>query len=188
MPFAADPMMQPAHASTFDALPQTAAWYALWSHSHCERLVAEQLAAREFEVFLPTLDVWSTRGGRRRRIPVPMFPGYLFLRHAMDKTSYIEVRKARGLVTILGERWDHLEPIPEREIESIRALVASRMPVLPHIFLRDGQRVRIARGPLAGVEGILVRQKPASGLLVLSVELLQRSVSVEIDCTWAVPV
>lgn len=168
-------------------LPAAAPWYALWTHSHCERLVADQLSAKGFDVFLPTLDVWSLRGGVRRRIPAPMFPGYLFLRQAMDKTSYIEVRKARGLVAILGESWDRLAEVPAREIESIQSVLAARVPVLPHVFLRDGQRVRIVRGPLTGVEGILIRQKPTTGFLILSVDLLQRSVSVEVDCTWAVP-
>jgi transcription termination/antitermination protein NusG len=116
-----------------------------------------------------------------------MFPGYLFLRRAMDKASYIAVRKARGLVSVLGERWDRLAVIPDREIDAIQAVQQARLPVLPHVFLREGQRVRITRGPLEDVEGILVRQKPNSGLLVLSVNLLQQSVAVEVDCTCVVP-
>lgn len=163
-------------------------WYALWTHSHCEQLVHDQLAMKGYEMFLPTVDVWSQRAGVRRRIPMPMFAGYLFLRHAMDKAGYIEVRKTRGLAGILGERWDCLAAVPGEEIEAIRAVLRARAPVLPHAYLRDGQRVRITRGPLANVEGILVRQKPHHGLLVLSVELLQRSVAVEVDCTCVVPV
>jgi transcription termination/antitermination protein NusG len=163
-------------------------WYALWTHSHCEQLVHDQLATKGYEIFLPTVDVWSQRAGVRRRIPMPMFPGYLFLRHAIDKAGYIEVRKTRGLAGILGERWDCLAAVPGEEIEAIRAVLRARAPVLPHAYLRDGQRVRITRGPLANVEGILVRQKPQHGLLVLSVELLQRSVAVEVDCTCVVPV
>ncbi len=71
---------------------------------------------------------------------------------------------------------------------AIRTLLRARAAVLPHAYLRDGQRVRITRGPLANVEGILVRQKPHHGVLVLSVDLLQRSVAVEVDCTCVVPV
>jgi transcription termination/antitermination protein NusG len=150
-------------------------------------LVHDQLAAKGFDMFLPTIDVWSQRAGVRRRIPMPMFPGYLFLRHAMDKASYIDVRKARGLAGILGERWDCLATVPQDEIEAIHTVLRARAAVLPHAYLRDGQRVRITRGPLANVEGILVRQKPHQGLLVLSVDLLQRSVAVEVDCTCVVP-
>jgi transcription antitermination factor NusG len=112
-----------------------------------------------------------------------MFPGYLFLRHAMDKLSYIDVRKARGLVRILGERWDRLSIIPDAEIDAIQTTLHASLPVIPHPYLREGQRVRITQGPLRGVEGILVQTKPAKGLLLLSVDLLQRSIAVEIDCS-----
>lgn len=167
--------------------PEEWHWYALWTHSHCERLVYDHLTAKGFQTFFPTILVWSRRAGIRRLIPTPMFPGYLFLRRAMDKTSYIEVQKARGLVAILGERWDKLAVVPDREIEAIQSVLQARTPLLPHTFLRDGQRVRVIHGPLTGVEGILVRQNPKQGLLVLSVELLQRSVAVEVDCTSVVP-
>lgn len=162
-------------------------WCALWTHSHCERLVFDQLAAKGFELFLPEIEVWARRGGLRRLSCAPMFPGYLFLRHTLDKTGYIEVRKARGLVRILGERWDRLPVVPEGEIDAIRRVVNGRAPVLLHPYLREGQKVRITRGPLTDVEGVLVRTKPHKGLLVLSVGLLRRSVAVEVDCTWAAP-
>ena len=170
-----------------DTLRASARWHALWTRSHCERLVWDQLAARGFHAFLPTIDVWSRRGEVRRRIQTPMFPGYLFLNHPMDKAAYIEVRKTRGLVSILGERWDSLAVVPPSEIEAIQKVVQSHTPVFPHSHLRAGQRVRITGGPLADVEGVLVRQKADKGLLVLSIEMLRRSIAVEVDCTWAVP-
>jgi transcription antitermination factor NusG len=117
-----------------------------------------------------------------------MFPGYVFLRHAVEKHSYLEIIKTRGLVRILGERWDRLMPVPDCEIEVIRRLVNADAPVMPHPYLHEGQRVRITHGALADVEGILVRVKPAKGLLVLSINLLQRSVAVEVDCTQVTPV
>ncbi len=162
-------------------------WYALWTRSHCEQLVWDQLTAKGFHAFLPTIDIWSRRAGVRRRIHVPMFPGYLFVCEAIDKASYIEIRKTRGLVCVLGEHWDSLVVVPDCEIEAIQRVVQIRTPVLAHPYLRVGQRVRITGGPLAGVEGILVRQDAHKGLLVLSVELLRRSVAVEVDCTWTAP-
>jgi transcription termination/antitermination protein NusG len=158
-------------------------WYALYTRSHCEQLVYEQLAARGFLVFLPKLDVWSRRGGVRHRISMPMFPSYLFLHRTMDKISYIEISKARGLVRILGERWDRLSIVPESEIDAIQRVLQAELPVAPHPYLREGQRVRIMYGPLTGVEGILVQSKPNKGLLVLSIELLRRSIAVEVDAT-----
>lgn len=161
-------------------------WYALYTRSHCEQLVCDQLRVKGFHLFLPKLDVWSRRGGLRRLIPAPMFPGYLFLHHLLDKLSFLEIRKARGLVRILGERWDRPAVVSDSEIEAIQRLLRARLPALPHPFLREGQRVRITQGPLAGVEGIFVQGKPTKGLVVLSVELLRRSVAVEVDCTQVV--
>lgn len=166
----------------------TPRWYALWTHSHCEPLVCEQLIAKGFEAFLPTIHTWSRHGRSRRLIRVPLFPGYLFVRHRMDKRSYIEIQKTRGLARILGERWDRPAIIADAEIEAVQRALDTDLPVLPHPYLREGQRVRITDGPLAGVEGILVQSKPNKGLLVLSVNLLQRSVAVEVECTVVIPI
>ena len=117
-----------------------------------------------------------------------MFPGYLFLHHAIDPRVYVEVRGSRGLVTILGEKWGRLAIVPDAEIEAVRSLAESGLPSMPHPYLKEGMRVRIARGPLADVEGILTRRREDRGLLVLSVDLLCRSVAVEVDCTAVVPV
>jgi transcription antitermination factor NusG len=112
-----------------------------------------------------------------------MFPNYLFLRHVMDKVSYLEVRRARGLVRILGERWDRLGVVHDADVDAIQKVMKARLPVLPHPYLNEGQRVRIMSGPLAGAEGILMHLRPEKGIVVLSVDLLQRSIAVEIDCS-----
>ena len=174
---------EPGRAATRSCGRQGSPWHVLWTRSHCERLVGDQLAAKGFEVFLPSVSAWSALGGVRRRSGGPLFPGYLFLHCAVDKESFLEVRKARGLVRILGERWDRLGVVPEAEIEAIRRVLEAGAPVLPYAFLREGQRMRITRGALKDLEGILVRARPTKGLLVLSVELLRRSVAVEVDCT-----
>lgn len=163
-------------------------WYALWTNSHCEQLVQDQLTARGFRSFLPTIRDWSRRAGVRRQIQRPMFPGYLFVNEAMGKREYVEIMKTRGLVRILGERWDSLAVIQDVEVEAIRQLAGSDLALMPYPYLREGQRVRITDGPLADVEGILVRIRPNRGLLVLSVGLLQRSVAVEVECAAVEPV
>jgi len=164
-------------------LPDEPKWHALYTHSNCEQLVHDRLAGIGFEVFLPRIQAWSRQGAGRNVIPRPMFPGYLFLRHHLDKASCVEVLKSRGLVRILGERWDRLSAIADDEIEAVRRIAEAGLPVFPYLYLREGQRMRIMRGPLAGVEGFFVKGDPQKGLLVLSVELLQRSVAVQIDCT-----
>jgi transcriptional antiterminator NusG len=161
----------------------TSHWHALYTRSHCEQLVCDQLAVKGFRTFLPKIDVWSQRAGKRHLIAVPMFPGYLFLQHALDKNSYLAVRKARGLVRILGESWDRPSIVPDAEIEAIQTILNASIPVMAHPYLWEGQRVRIIEGALQGVEGILIQSKPAKGLLILSVDLLQRSIAVEISCS-----
>jgi len=158
-------------------------WHVLWTKSNCEQAVYEQLAATGFNVLLPTVDRWSRRRHTRCLYRAPLFPGYLFVKHAIDKDSYIEISKARGLVRILGERWDRLAVIPDEEIESIRKVNLSDLPRMPHPYLKVGQTVRIISGPLANVQGVYLREESKRGLLVLSVEMLRRSLAVEIDCT-----
>ncbi len=158
-------------------------WHAVWTHSNCEQLVHDQLAPKGFQVFLPRVQAWSRHGASRQLVSSAMFPGYLFIRHSMDKTSQIEILKCRGIVRILGERWDRLWSIPDDEIDVVRKVADAGLPALPYPYLREGQRMRILHGPLAGVEGIFVTGDPHKGLLILSVEMLRRSVAVEVDCT-----
>jgi transcription termination/antitermination protein NusG len=168
------------------AKPSSEHWYALYTRGHAEQSVYSQLAAKAFHVFLPKIQIWSRRAGKPHLIDTPMFPTYLFLRHAMDKLAYLEVRRVRGLVRILGEGWDRLGVVPDAEIEAIQKVVNARLPVLPHPYLKEGEHVRITDGPLEGTEGIFVRSKLTKGLLVLSVDLLQRSIAVEVDCSAVV--
>jgi transcription antitermination factor NusG len=167
---------------------QSAHWFAIWTHSHCEQLVHDQLTTKGFHAFLPVVRIWSRLAGRQRLVPRPMFPGYLFFHHAVEKVSHLEILKTKGVVRILGERWDRLTRVAAEEIDALRQVVNSDLTVLPHPYLREGQRVRIEEGPLASVEGFLVRTRPSRGLLVLSVNLVHQSVAVEVDCTSVVPV
>src|SRR5262245_7290115 len=102
----------------------------------------------------------------------------------MDKTSYLEILKARGVVRILDGGWTRLTPIPAEEVDAIQRLVRSGVPLLPHAYFHEGDRVRVVDGPLAGVEGLFVRKKPNKGRLVLSIDLLRVSVAVEVDTAY----
>jgi len=161
----------------------SAAWYAIWTRSNFEQNVADQLAIKGFDIFLPKAAAWARRGRTRRALDVPLFPGYLFVHHDMDKSSHVEILKARGVVRVLGDRWDQLATVPADEIEAVRRVAGAGLPIFPYPMLREGMRVRIVGGPLEGLEGIFLRGRPVKGLLVVSVNLLQRSVAVEVDCT-----
>jgi transcription termination/antitermination protein NusG len=116
-----------------------------------------------------------------------MFPGYLFVHDAMDKRSYLEILKARGVARVLEDGWTRLTPVPDNEIEAIQQVVSADLPVFPHEHLSHGDRVEVIDGPLTGLEGLFVQDKPTKGRLVLSVDLLGRSVAVEVDCTAIKP-
>ena len=105
------------------------------------------------------------------------------MHHPMDKFSHVEIIKARGVVRVLGERWDRLETIDNEIMSGIQTLSGVGAAVQPHPHLRSGERVRVTGGPFQGLQGIFVRERSTKGLFVLSIDLLQRSVAVEVDCS-----
>lgn len=166
-------------------------WHVLWTRSNSERLVKEQLEAKDYEVFLPMIHQMALGSVRGRKEPVrhvPMFKGYLFLRHRIGRSAFLDISNTRGLVHILGSRWDRLAQVPDEELASIKRADDSDEPILPHPYLKVGSRVRITRGTLTNAQGILVRTDLAKGLLVISVGLLQRSVAVKVNCADVVPI
>jgi transcription termination/antitermination protein NusG len=163
-----------------EALP-TDAWYAVWLRSNYEHVVREQLLAKGFETFLPQVRTWSRRQGIAHAIRTPMFPGYLFVHDALDKGRYIDLLKVHGVVRVLEDGWTRLTPVPEGDIEALQQIAAADVLVFPCANLRRGARVRVLAGPLAGVEGMFVEDKPSKGRLVVSVDMLGRSIAVEMD-------
>lgn len=169
------------------ALPERAHWFAVWTRSQCEPKVEEELGRRRVAVFLPRVRVASRRTDRRVVLDRPLFPGYLFVRFAPSRDTYLSIASAEGVVRVLGEGWDSLHPIPDAQVEAVQRLVsAGERPVaLP--WLRTGERVRIVAGPLAGVEGVLQARRGSRGTFVVSVDLLRRSVGVEVDAGVVAP-
>ena len=158
-------------------------WYAIWTRSHCERLVEQQLTARGFSPFLPEVAILrqsAKRAPRNQGKAAPMFPGYLFVRDAMTKERYIEMLGVRGIVRVLEDGWTRLTPVPESDIDAIRHIVESGVAVFPHPLLRHGDRVRVVDGPLSGIEGIFVTDSQQKGRLVVTIDLLGRSVALEV--------
>jgi transcription termination/antitermination protein NusG len=160
-------------------------WYAIWTRSHCERLVAQQLTARGFSPFLPEIPAVAKSGHAHRRrnelAAAPMFPGYLFVHDAMTKHRYVEMLGVRGIVRVLEDGWTRLTPVPESDIDAIRHIVESGVPVFPHPLLQHGDRVRVVNGSLTGVEGIFVTDSQQKGRLVVTIDLLGRSVALEVS-------
>lgn len=160
-----------------------ARWYAIWTRNQYEPKVEEALAKKAFEVFLPRIRVPSRRRDRKVVLAQPLFPGYLFLRFAPSREDYIRVAGTDGVVRILGERWDALEEIPESQVSAIRRIVTLDADVTPLPWVRVGDRVRIHAGPLAGLEGLVRSWHAGRAAFVVSVDLLQRSVGVEVEAS-----
>jgi transcription antitermination factor NusG len=152
-------------------------WNAVYTRHQHEKSVAESLVGSGFEVFLPTYNVIRRWTDRKKQLSLPLFPCYVFVRSNFERRLRIlSTPGVHFLVMFAGRP----APIPDLEIEAIRKAVESRHRVEPHPFLHCGDWVRVTSGPLADVEGILVRKK-GSYRLILSAELLGKSIAVEID-------
>lgn len=154
-------------------------WYALHTRSHFENRVADALREKGFESFLAAFDEVHQWKDRKRRVSIPLFPGYVFVRLADRPPQRLAVMKTRGVVRILGNG-DRIEPVPDSEIAAVHGLVNAKVPCLFHPFLRDGVRIRVKRGPLEGLEGYLLRMKNQTRL-VISIHLISQSVAAEVD-------
>jgi len=161
-----------------------AAWCAVYTRHQHEKAVTAMLLVKGFEVFLPLYESTRKWKDRRKLLSLPLFPGYVFVRGALERR--LPILTTPGVHMIIS-RGESVATIPEEEIESIRRTIDGKFRVEPHPFLRCGERVRVMRGSLAGVEGILTRKKNLCRL-VLSVEMLTQAVAVEIDAHDVEPV
>jgi transcription antitermination factor NusG len=156
-----------------------AAWFAVWTRNQYESKVAERLRRKAIEVFLPCIAVPSLRRDRHRVLSRPLFPGYLFVHLAPSHERYIQVASTDGVVRLLGECLDERYAIADAQVEAVRRIVASGNG-RPVAWVRVGDRVRIVAGPLAGLEGFVQARHDGRATFVVSVDLLQRSVGVEV--------
>ncbi|MBV8843360.1 MAG: UpxY family transcription antiterminator [Bryobacterales bacterium] len=158
-------------------------WYGLRVRSNFERQVSQLLRAKDIQEYLPLYKTRRAWSDRVREIELPLIPGYVFCRIALE--SRPKVLATTGVVGLAGSQNQPL-PIDERELAAVRKMAETQSTVEPWPFLRIGQRVRVHRGPLTGVEGILLKVK-SSYRLVVSVTLLGRGVASEIDAAYVRP-
>jgi transcription antitermination factor NusG len=151
-------------------------WWALYTRHQHEKTVAEMLAAKGFDVFLPLYESTRRWKDRTKVLSLPLFPCYVFVRGGLERK--LQVVTTPGIHMILY-RGDRVATISVSEIEAIQRAVSGSYRVEPHPFLKCGMKVRVIRGALEGVEGILVRKKNQCRL-ILSVDMLTQSVAVEV--------
>jgi transcription antitermination factor NusG len=154
-------------------------WYAVQTRSRFEKVVEAEFQAKGINSYLPLLAEIHQWKDRKKRVEQPVFPGYVFARFVDDPWMQLRVLRTHGAVRILGGARS-IEPIPDHQVENIRRVLLSTEKCFAHPFLQEGSRVRVKRGPLKDVEGLLIRIKNRTRL-VLSINLLSQSVATEID-------
>jgi transcription antitermination factor NusG len=158
-------------------------WWALYTRHQHEKTVADMLSTKGFEVFLPVYDSVRIWKDRKKTLSLPLFPCYMFVRGGLDRKLQIVTTPGVHMILYHGE---HVARIQESEIESIRRVVSGPFRAEPHPFLKCGERVRVIRGALEGVEGILTRKKNLFRL-VLSVSMVAQAVAVEVNASDVEP-
>jgi transcription antitermination factor NusG len=173
--------LQHSFAASFESATQdaqaTPRWYAAYTRSHHEKRVAAQLHTRRIEHFLPLYETVRKWKDRRKRLEFPLFPGYIFVRIALQER--LRVLVAPGVVRLVG--FDHRPAaLHDEEIETMRTVLVRGLHSEPHPYLSVGRRVRIMRGALQGLQGVLIRKK-GRVRLVLSLDLIRQSAMIELD-------
>lgn len=168
-----------SRTSWFDQSHSQSHWYAIHTKARHEKRVAAQFEEKKVHTFLPLLSQIHRWSDRRSTVEVPMFSCYVFVRTALAVDERLRILRTPGVLGFVGgERQG--APIPEEQIQNLQAVVRENIPCFPHPFLHVGRRVRIRGGALEGLEGILTGRS-GEQYLIVSVELLQRSVSVRVE-------
>lgn len=163
---------------------QATQWFAVQTKTSREKFVAEILRGKGYEEFVPLYRSRRKWSDRIKELELPLFPGYVFCK--FDAGRRLPILTTPGVLLVVGNGRAPV-PVEDAEIDALRAVVRSRLQAQPWPYLQVGQRVRIEGSPLAGMEGILLELKN-SCRIVVSVNLLQRSVAVEVDHNWVRPI
>jgi len=152
-------------------------WYAVYTVVRHEKSVNTALTEKEINTFLPIKKVLSRWKDRRKEIDVPLFPGYVFVNSSLE--NKLKILNTRGVIRILGIN-GHPTPVPNEQIESIKRLLEADLNFDPYPYFKEGKEVVVVKGPLEGMSGKIVERR-GEFRLILSVDLINRSISVEVD-------
>ncbi len=170
-------MQLPRPETGIDCVDNSQNWHALFTRHQHEKFVASSLSSKGHEVYLPLYRSVHRWKDRVKELWLPLLSCYVFIQGGMDRR--LQIVSTPGILQIVG--WAGRPAIvPIEQLDAIRRMIESSLGVEPHPFLNCGDRVRVIKGPLVGLEGILARMK-GSVRLVVSMEMLGRSASVEID-------
>jgi len=154
-------------------------WYALYVKSRHEYVTQGELVQKGINTFLPSVKKLRQWKDRKKSVDFPLFPGYLFVSVHENPEEYISVLRTRGAVRLLSTGMTSPTPVPSEEINTLRLLVESGEPLDIYPHLKEGNPVRIRRGPLSGAVGV-INNKVDQYIFVVNVDILGRSVGVNI--------
>jgi transcription termination/antitermination protein NusG len=159
------------------------AWYAVHTKSRHEYKTNSGLAQKNLATFLPEIEVWSKRKDRKKKIVIPLFPGYLFVETPLlDNETKLAILKTFGVVRILGKK-ENTEPlpVPESKILALKRLLDKKVEMFTIQYPKAGEPAQIIDGPFAGIEGTVIQSDLEKELFVISIELLQRAVAIKLE-------
>jgi transcriptional antiterminator RfaH len=159
--------------------PENLAWFAVQTRPRNEKKVSLGLKEKGVHSFLPLRKEKRQWSDRQQWIELPLFLQYVFVQIPTTVESRVSVLRTTGVLRFAGAPWCGT-PVPNEQIENLQAIVDQRIPLAPHEFAKVGERVRIRGGALNGIEGVLTEIKNDKSLVV-SVELIQKSVALRID-------
>lgn len=155
-------------------------WYAVYTIVRHEKSVNSLLLNKGIETFLPLREVLTQWKDRKKQVRIPFFPGYIFVRILEEDTySILNILNTRGVVKILSYNGRY-EAVPAQQIDSIRLLLENNVEFDPYHYFVKGKEVVVVNGPLQGVHGKIIERKGQNRLIV-SIDIIKRSVSVEVD-------
>lgn len=160
----------------------TFSWFVVHGKINRERSIGNNLATSGFEVFLPVCRVRRQWSDRIKESTTPLFPSYIFCR--FDIHERLTVLKVPGVVSIVGMGKDPV-PLTDDEVRNIRIMVDSGLSAYPWPYVKVGHAVTISKGPLRGLRAIVLDEDALRRRLIVSVELLNRSIAVDIAPEWA---
>ena len=173
------PDLARAPATLIDTFPEDSLddWFVLRTKSRQEKILAGELRARGIASFLPLMSCTKYYGGRKARVELPVFPGYLFLRGDVDHAYEADrTRRVAQIIRVIDQnRFD-------RELRNIHLAICGQAPLDPYHYLQAGVRVEVREGPFRGLQGV-IEQGGRGDRLILQVEILGRAVSLEIDAS-----
>lgn len=167
-------------ADTYQVIENQLKWYAIHSRSRHEDVVLKGLEKRLIEAFVPKMQIMSRRKDRRKRILAPILRGYVFVHSDLSPNQYWDILKTYGVVRIIGIQGKPV-PVKDDEMLSLKKLHGTDRTVRNQAYIKEGDRIMIMEGPLKGLTGFYLRHKGKTDKVVISIELLQRSLALEVE-------